>query len=80
MNYTGLITGLSLPGQSLEVVDGFKYLGTSLLDDKFSFMVNVDSVCKKANQILFLVRVGLATTFWKEFISACLKASLDSVW
>lgn len=80
MNYTGLITGLSLPGQSVEVVDGFKYLGTSLLDDMFSFMVNVDSVCKKANQILFLVRMGLATAFWKEFMSAWLKASLHSVW
>lgn len=80
MNYTGLITGLSLPGQSVEVVDGFKYLGTSLLDDTFSFMVKVDSVCKKANQILFLVRMGLATAFWKAFMSAWLKASLHSVW
>lgn len=49
LNDPGPIKGLSLPGQSVQVVNSFKYLGT-YIDDKINLMVNADSIYKKANQ------------------------------
>ena len=46
---------MQVKNQAVEQVDSFKYLGT-VIDKKLSFSCHVDSVCKKANQRLYLLR------------------------
>lgn len=42
-----------ISGVNVEIVNQYKYLGT-VLDDRLTFEVNVDSLCKKAHQRVFL--------------------------
>ena len=44
-----------MKNEAVEQVDNFKYLGT-ILDKNLSFSAHVDSVCKKANQRVYLLR------------------------
>ncbi len=44
---------LTLYDQSVGVVNCFKYLGT-LMDDKMSFMNNVDAICKESQTKIIL--------------------------
>ena len=53
LNQTGSPTPLILSSQT--IVNCFKYLGKHI-DDKLNFTKNVDAICKKANQRLFLIR------------------------
>ena len=41
--------------EDVESVKTFKYLGT-VLDSNLSFTTHVDTVCKKANQRMYLIR------------------------
>ena len=48
LNETGVPTPLILTDQSVEMVQCFKYLGSSI-DDKLNLTENPDAICKKAN-------------------------------
>jgi hypothetical protein len=50
-----LVRPVMINNEAVEQVDTFKYLGT-VLDKKASFSSHVDTVCKKANQRLYLLR------------------------
>jgi len=50
-----LVQPVMINNEAVEQVDTFKYLGT-VLDKKASFSSHVDTVCKKANQRLYLLR------------------------
>ena len=50
-----LLRPITIGNQFVEQVDSFKYLGT-VLDKKLCFSSHVDTVCKKANQRLYLLR------------------------
>jgi len=50
-----LVRPVTIKNEAVEQVDNFKYLGT-ILDKNLSFSAHVDSVCKKANQRVYLLR------------------------
>ena len=46
---------LVIGGENVEVVNNFKYLGT-VIDDRLKFSENVNLICKKSQQRLYLLR------------------------
>ncbi len=72
-------------GQPMDCVESYKYLGT-VIDDKLSFNMNCEEVCKKGHQRLFylwkLSRFNIDKTmlilFYRTFIESILSFSLVS--
>ena len=52
---TSLLQPVRIKTEDVESVKTFKYLGT-VLDSNLSFTTHVDTVCKKANQRMYLIR------------------------
>ena len=52
---TSLLQPVWIKTEDVESVKTFKYLGT-VLDNNLSFTTHVDTVCKKANQRMYLIR------------------------
>ena len=52
---TSLLQPVRIKTEDVESVKTFKYLGT-VLDSNLSFTTHVDTVCKKANQRMYLLR------------------------
>ena len=52
---SALLRPVTIDSEKVEQVDSFKYLGT-VLDKNFKFSEHVNSICKKANQRLYLIR------------------------
>ena len=50
-----LLQPVRIKTEDVESVKTFKYLGT-VLDSNLSFTTHVDTVCKKANQRMYLIR------------------------
>ena len=50
-----LLRPVKIDSENVEQVDSFKYLGT-VLDKNFKFSDHVNSICRKANQRLYLIR------------------------
>lgn len=50
-----LLQPVTIAGQTVEVVDDFKYLSTQV-DSKLSFKENTDFIFKKCSQRLYLLR------------------------
>ena len=50
-----LLRPVKIDSENVVQVDNFKYLGT-VLDKKFKFSEHVNTLCKKANQRLYLIR------------------------
>ncbi len=55
LKQAGPFPPLTLCEQTVEVVDCFEYFGR-LIECRLSFVDNVDAICKKASQRLFLMR------------------------
>ena len=52
---TSLLQHVRIKTEDVESVKTFEYLGT-VLDSNLSFTTHVDTVCKKANQRMYLIR------------------------
>ena len=50
-----LLRPVKIDSENVDQVDNFKYLGT-VLDKNFKFSEHVNTICKKANQRLYLIR------------------------
>ena len=80
-----LLRPAKIKQQNVEQVDNFKYLGT-ILDSNLTFSAHVDSVCKKANQRLFLlrklkcfnVRPSILETVYRSLIESILTFNIIS--
>lgn len=63
---------LSISDQAVESVQQFKYLGT-VIDDSLSFEHQVNAVCKKANQRMYVLRklrnINIDSKFMEMFYS-----------
>ena len=75
----------SIKGQTIECVQSYKYLGTTI-DSKLCFEANCEAVCQKAQQRLYCLRKlshfhidrTLMVMFYRAFIESVLSFSLVS--
>ncbi len=74
-----------IKGQTIEVVQSYKYLGT-VIDDKLNFVANCEAVCKRGQQRLhclrklsrFYIDQTIMTMFYRAFIESVLSFSVVS--
>ena len=73
-----LFEPLRLNGQTVEQVEAFRYLGTDM-DTHLSFSQHTDSVYKKAQQRLFLLRKLRSFDVKQDILTAVYKSLIESV-
>jgi hypothetical protein len=73
-----LVRPVKIKGENVEQVETFKYLGT-VLDYKLSFSFHVDSVCKKANQRLYLLRKLRSFDVSSEILETVYRSLIESI-
>jgi hypothetical protein len=73
-----LVRPIKIKGETVEKVETFKYLGT-VLDSKLCFSSHVDSVCKKANQRLYLLRKLRSFDVCQEILETVYRSLIESI-
>jgi hypothetical protein len=69
---------IKIKDETVEQVETFKYLGT-VLDNKLCFSFHVDSVCKKANQRLYLLRKLRGFDVSPEILETVYRSLIESI-
>ena len=73
-----LSTPLRLEGQVVEQVESFKYLGT-LIDHRLTFTLHADTIYKKAQQRMYLVRRLKGFEVREDILSRVYQSLIESV-
>jgi hypothetical protein len=73
-----LVRPVKIKGENVEQVETFKYLGT-VFDNKLCFSAHVDSVCKKANQRLYLLRKLRSFDVCPEILETVYRSLIESI-
>lgn len=73
-----LLTPITIKNELVEQVDTFKYLGI-VLDKKLRFSTHVDTVCKKANQRLYLLRKLKSFEVSSQILETVYRSLVESI-
>ena len=75
---TSLLQPVRIKTEDVESVKTFKYLGT-VLDSNLSFTTHVDTVCKKANQRMYLIRKLKTFDVDKKMLEMIYRSLVESI-
>ena len=75
---TSLLQPVRMKTEDVESVKTFKYLGT-VLDNNFSFTTHVDTVCKKVNERMYLIRKLKTFYFDKKMLEMIYRSLVESI-
>ena len=75
---TSLLQPVRIKTEDVESVKTFKYLGT-VLDNNLSFTTHVDTVCKKANQRMYLIRKLKTFDVDKKMLEMIYRSLVESI-
>jgi hypothetical protein len=73
-----LVRPVKIKGENVEQVETFKYLGT-ILDNRLCFSAHIDSVCKKVNQRLYLLRKLRSFDVCQEILETVYRSLIESI-
>ena len=75
---TSLLKPVRIKTEDVESVKTFKYLGT-VLDSNLSFTTHVDTVCKKANQRMYLIQKLKTFDVDKKMLEMIYRSLVESI-
>ena len=76
--FSSLLQPVRIKTEDVESVKTFKYLGT-VLDSNLSFTTHVDTVCKKANQRMYLIRKLKTFDVDKKMLEMIYRSLVESI-
>ena len=75
---TSLLQPVRIKTEDIKSVKTFKYLGT-VLDNNLSFTTHVDTVCKKVNQRMYLIRKLKTFHVDKKMLEMIYRSFVESI-